>query len=632
MIQWMHAFSKHWVVTLMMGALTLAFVVWGMGLEQFNIGGGGNDVASVGPAAISGPEFQRTYRNFLRNQSQRMGSEITPDMAEKMGLGQVALQQMITREALNNEAGALGLTASDTALVQNVHGMDVFHGTLGQFDRQVFNQAIGNAGYSEEQFLGEVRHDMMRDQLAQALEANFLAPPTYAQAIYQYIGEKRAADYVILSPEQAGDVPPPSDAVLTAYVKAHAARSSTPEYRDIDYAAIAPSDVMGSITVTDAQIQQDYDAHKSTYIVPEKRDVQQIEFKTEAEAQAARAKIQAGAKYEDIAAQRGLKPEQMSLGTLAQDELPDPDRAKAIFALPLNEVSQPIKTGFGGYALIRVTKIAAGSSKTLADVKEDIRKSLMSQLAANKQVDAVNAYTEAHNAGDDLKTAAKKAGMTFTRLGTVDSTGLKPDGGKAEVPADAEFLPALFKGEVGEDTDPFSTKLGAYYVVHVNGVTPPKLKPMEQVRAQALADWTNEQRAQLLATKAQVLAAQAAKDKSLDGIARQLKVSVQHSPALARNTNDTMFSTEMVNRLFAAGPGGVEFGIQGLSGNYMIARVTGISHPPVNSADPNFQPSVARFSQQIAQDFTMDAASAGRARQGVKVNQKLLASLTGSGQ
>lgn len=99
----MHTFSKHWVVTLMMGALTLAFVVWGMGLEQFNIGGGSN-VASVGSTEIGAAEFQRIYRNFLRNQSQRMGSEITPDMAEKMGLGQVALQQMISRDALNNEA------------------------------------------------------------------------------------------------------------------------------------------------------------------------------------------------------------------------------------------------------------------------------------------------------------------------------------------------------------------------------------------------------------------------------------------------------------------------------------------------------------------------------------------------
>jgi peptidyl-prolyl cis-trans isomerase D len=631
MIQWMHSFSKHWIVTLMMGALTLAFVVWGMGLEQFNIGGGGA-VASVGGAEISPVEFQRTYRNFLRNQSQRMGNEITPDMAEKMGLGQVALQQMIGRAALNNEAQKLGLTTSDAALVGYVHSMEPFRGTLGQFDRQVFNQAIANAGYTEAQFLEEVRQDMTRDQMTQALEANLVVPTTYAQTIFQYIGEKRAAEYVLLTPEQAGQIAPPSDAVLAAYVKANVGRYSTPEYRDADYAAITPADVMGSITVTDAQIQQDYDAHKSTYVVPEKRDVQQIEFKTEAEAQAARAKIQSGTSYEDVAAQRGLKPDQISLGTLAEEELPDADRAKAIFALPLNEISQPIKTGFGGFALVRVTKIAPGSTKLLADVKEDIRKNLVNQLAANKLVDAVNAYTEAHSSGDDLKTAAQKAGMKFVKLGAVDMTGLKPDGSKADVPADAEFLPALFKGEVGEDTDPFATKLGAYYVAHVNGITPPKAKPLDEVRAQAIADWTNEQRSQLLATKAKELAAQAAKDKSLDGIAKQLKVSVQHSPALQRNTNDTMFSADMVTRLFAAAPGGVEFGIQGLSGNYMIARVTGISHPPVNAADPNFRPIAFRFAQQVAQDFALDAANAARTRQGVKVNQKLLTSLTGSGQ
>ena len=53
---------------------------------------------------------------------------------------------------------------------------------------------------------------------------------------------------------------------------------------------------------------------------------------------------------------------------------------------------------------------------------------------------------------------------------------------------------------------------------------------------------------------------------------------------------------------------------------------------PVNQADPNFQPIAVRFSQQVAQDFSLDAAKAGRGRQGVKVNQKLLASVTGTGQ
>jgi peptidyl-prolyl cis-trans isomerase D len=500
MIQWMHTFSKHWIVTVMMGALTLSFVLWGIGLEQFGIGTP-TQVAKIGSAEIGSLEFQRTYRNFLRNQSERMGQEITPEMAEKMGLGQVALQQMIARTAVQNEAAKLGLITSDGAVVQNVRGMAPFRGTLGSFDRPTFLQAIARAEYTEAQFLTEIRQEMTVEQLTQAVSDNFMLPISYAQAIAQFIGERRAADYVVLTPAMAGEIAAPDEAALTAYVKANAARYSTPEYREAEYAAIAPSDVIASITVTDAQIQQQYDANKSTYVVPEKRDVQQIDFKTLAEAQAGRAKIASGTSFDALAAERGLKPEQISLGTLAQDELPDAERAKAIFALPLNDVSQPVKTGFGGFVLAKVTKIAPGSTKTLAEVKEDIRKALTSQIADNKMVDVINAYTDARSNGDDFAEAAKKSGMKLARISAVDTSGLKPDGAAADVPADPEFLPAVFKAEVGDDVDPFATKLGAYYTIHVIGVTPPKLKPLELVRAQAQNDYINDQRGKQLATK-----------------------------------------------------------------------------------------------------------------------------------
>ena len=361
-----------------------------------------------GATEIGQQEFQRLYQNFVRNQGQQMGMDITPDMAQKMGLPQVALQQLLSRTALDNEADRLGLTTPDTDLAQYVRGMSAFRGPLGTFDRPTFIQAITNAHYTEDQFLAEVRQEMTRDQLGAAVEANFIVPPTYAQALFSYINEKRAADYVILSPDQAGDVAPPSDAILAAYVKAHPERYSTPEYRDADYAAIMPADVMASVSVSDAQIAQEYNAHKATYVIPEKRDIQQIEFKTQKEAVDARAGIDKGMSFDELATRRGLKPEQISLGTLTQAELPDADRAKVIFALPENQVSQPLTGAFGGYVLARVTKITPGSNKTLADVKDDIKKALTTALAANKLVDAVNAYTDARSSGSDLKEGAAR--------------------------------------------------------------------------------------------------------------------------------------------------------------------------------------------------------------------------------
>jgi hypothetical protein len=87
-----------------------------------------------------------------------------------------------------------------------------------------------------------------------------------------------------------------------------------------------------------------------------------------------------------------------------------------------------------------------------------------------------------------------------------------------------------------------------------------------------------------------------------------------------------------VAKLFATPPGGVDFGPQGLSGNYVIARITGISHPKLNPHDPQFQAGAQRLSQSVAGDFSIAMANAARARQGVKVNQRLVQSVTGGGQ
>ena len=627
MIQWMHSLSKHWVATLMMGALTLSFVVWG--IADVFTGVGGTSVATVGSTEIDQGDFQRTYRNFLKNEGQRMGTTLTPEMAQRLGLDQVVLQQMEVRTAINNEAAGLGLTVSDAELAQSVRAMAPFKGPLGTFDHAIFLQALGTAGYTESEFLEDMRRDMSQQQLTQAVEGNFSVPANYAQALFLFINERRAADYVIVSPQSVGTIAPPADAVLTAYVKANPDRFSTPEYRDADYAYITAADV--PVTVTDKQIKAMFDAAKSTYVTPEKRDMQQITFKTEADAKAARDKIAAGTSFDDVAKAQGLSAAQMSLGTVEETQWPDAAQAKTLFALPQNEVSQPLKTAFGGFILVRTTKIQAGSNKTLDDVKEDIRKTITDQMAKDKLVDIANAFTDARSSGADMMQAAKKAGMKTGHVSAVDAAGLKPDGTKADIPADPELLSGLFKADVGEDGDPFPTKAGNYVAVKVNGVTPPKLKPLDQVRNQALDAWSQEQKGKLLLAKAAQLTEQAQKDKSLDGIAKTLGVAVQHSPALSRQSNDAIFSTALVQRLFDAKPGGIVSGPQGASGNFVIARVTGIAHPRLNPNDRGFAGGMAQLSSQMAGDFTNALANAARAHQGVKVNQKLLASLVGQG-
>ena len=626
MLQWMHKISTSWVASLFMAALAMSFVVWG--IADVFTGMNVEALATVGSTEISQDTFTRSYKNFIRNQSQQAGMDITPEMAEKMGLGNVALQQLISRTALDNSVNRLGITTTDAAVAADVRNVAAFKGPTGQFDRNTFNQIIANAGYNEADFLAETRTDMNRDQLTGALEGGFTLPAGYAEALFLYLTEKRAVDYVVVAPEAVGPIAPPTDAMLADYVKAHADKFSTPEYRQIEYAYIGPADVAKESAITDAQIAADYAAHQSDYNVPENRDIQQIEFADEASAKTARAEIDKGKTFEALAAEKKIKPADLALGTLTKADLADPARADAAFALKQNEVSQPVKGALGGFVLLRVTKITPGVSRALDDVKEDIRKKLALEQAAGKIADIVNSFEDSRSGGADITTAAKKSGMKSGKFAAIDKDGVAPDGTQPEgLPADPEFFTQAFTYDVGEDNDPFPAKSGENYAIKVIGTTPPKLKALADVRTAALAAWTEEQRQAALEKKAAELAGKATADGNLTAIAKEMKIPVQQSPALSRNSSDTTFSAGLVQKIFSAPPGGVVEAAQGVGANFIIARVTGINHTPPSG--PDFQGGRAQLSQQAASDISVSFANASRLREGVKVNQQMLQSALG---
>jgi peptidyl-prolyl cis-trans isomerase D len=625
MMQWMYRLSRSWPALILMGGLVLSFLVWGVA-DVFN-GMTSNAVATVGSTEISQRAFDRAYRAFLRSRSQETGQEITPDMARAMGLGPVALQQMITRVVLDNEAARLDLVTPPEATTRNIQSMAAFRGATGRFDPQTYAQRVQSIGYTQQDFFDEVRADMTRAQFTGMVVASYGVPAGYAQALVNYFNERRAVEYVIVSTASLPAIAPPDDKALEAYVKANASRFSTPEYRDVEFAFLGPEDIAGQSTVTDAQIRQEFEARKATYIVPEKRDVEQLPFPTEAEAKAALAKFKAGAKFDAVIQQRGFKSADIS-GTYTRSALPEAIGGAA-FALPLNGVSEPVKSTFG-YTLLRVTKIEAGSNKTFEDVKEDIRKALALQIAADKLSDIANAFTDARSAGEGIAEAAKKSGMKTGHVIAMDASGKDPDGRPAGAPQDPEFLAQVASAEVGEDTDPILAKSGIYFAVKVNGVTPPKLKTLDQVRAEATAAWLADRRTALLSERAKALTAQAVKEKSLTGVATALKATIQKSPALMRSTNDAMFQAGLVRQVFDAPPAGIVSGAAGAD-QIMIAQITGIAHPLVMPTAPEFIQAAQQISQSVGGDFVTTLAEAARTKQGVKINRTLLETVTGGG-
>jgi len=590
--------------------LIVSFAVWGIA----DIFRGGTDTTAftVGSVAVPIENFSRDFHNATRNQTTVLAPE------EQKLLGQQVLENMMLRIALDNLVQRLGLTAGDARVRADIQANQAFRGPLGTFDHNQFLNVIGSAGYGEDEFVAVSRRDNARGQMLRATQGGFRMPLDYAGAVFAYVNENRAAQYVMMNASAAGNVAPPSDAVLTAYVKAHPDAFSTPEYRTVSIATIGVDDVAPSIAVTDKQIDDELANNQADYVTPEKRTIEQITFPTEAEARAAKAALNGGKTFDQLAADRKLKDDEYKLGDKTQADLAmDPAGAKAAFALAEGGISDPVK-GVFGYELIHVTKITAGSAKS----RDEVKAALQKKLAQAKMTDIANAYTDAVGGGDSVEAAARKSGMKFIHVAAVDAKGLDPSGNKIAGVDNADLRSAIFKAEVGEDGDPFpSADQTHYFAIKVDGVTPPKVKPVDAVRAEATARWIAEQKQLQLKAKAMALAAKANADHSLNGVAASLGATLQTSPALTRGTTTAPFTADVVKAIYDAPPGGTV--AVPVAGGYLLARVSGISHP-APPMDLSYVQGVRQLSSQIAQDMTLGLAKSEEAAHGTTVNQKLV--------
>ena len=618
MLQQIRKFATSRIVAVaFFGPLIASFAIWG--IADIFRGTSDTNVFTLGSVHVPVDQFARDYQNALRN----AGAVLPPE--QQKAVGQQVLDRMTLATALDYLTDSLGLTATDGRVRAQIQQIGAFSGPLGTFDHDKFLSVIRQAGYGEDEFVAVSRKDAARSQLLRAVEGGYQLPPDYGRALLSYLFETREAQYVQLTPAAAGEIAAPNDTVLEGYVRTHPELFSTPEYRSVSFASVAVDDIASTLTVTDKQIQDEIDSNPGAYSTPETRELEQIPFKTEADARAAKAAVASGKSFDALALEQKLKPADYKLGELTKPDLAiDPARATAAFALAEGGVSDPIKGTFG-WVLMRATKITPGTSKT----HDEIRLELQRKLAQAKMTDMSNAFIDAVAGGAGIDEAAHKAGMKFTHVAAVDARGLAPDGTKVASADNPDLLGEIFKAEIGEDGDPFSTADGSHsYAIKVDGVTPPKVKPLSAVHDDAVARWTTEQRRIQLGAKVAALVAKGNSDGSLAAVAASAGAPVLSSPALTRRTDDTLFSKPLVRALFAAPPGGV-IAYPLPDGGYIIARVSGVAHPPQLALDLQSAQIVGQLSQEVSGDFTITLAKAVQADQHLTINQKLVDTTVG---
>jgi peptidyl-prolyl cis-trans isomerase D len=410
--------------------------------------------------------------------------------------------------------------------------------------------------------------------VVEAIAAGARAPATLVEAIYAYREETRVADTVEVASATL-EVPPPDDAAIKQYYDQNPDRFTAPEYRTISYVPIEVEEIAKEINVSKEDIESTYEDRRAEFTVDERRTVEQMVLPDEATAERAKAMLQQGRPFAEVARELAGQqdPAQLALGSFARAGFPLPEAADAVFALAEGGFTDPVTSPLGRH-IFRVTKIEPGRVAGLEEVRAELAAELAREHALDVMFELSNKLEDELAGGASLEQAAGRLSLAVNRVADLARAGTLKDGSTPPpAVASPEFLSAAFDTYQGAESPLGETADGNFFILRVDGVTAPAVRPLDEVREAVIGLVTAERKQAAAETVAVEIVDAMKGGKTLEAAAADRGLAVKASESFTRDGRSTglRLPPALVAEMFAASPGGVA--TAATASGFMVARL-----------------------------------------------------------
>lgn len=482
---------KEVAVWTMLGMLIVG--LGGFGVTSFT--GGVTKVGSVGDIEITTDDYARALQAQVNAFSQQLGQPLSMQEALAFGIDKQVLQDVLTRAALDNEAQRIGVSVGDDVVATEIMGMDAFKGATGSFERETYRFALERNNLSEAEFETNLRRDISRELLQGAVAGGFAAPAALTDTLYAWVAERRGFSMLRLT---EADLPAPlaepTDAELKAHYDARIDRFTRPESKRITYAALLPEAIARDQPVDDAMLQKIYQDRIDEFVIPERRILERLVYPDQAAAEAARARFDAGASFEDLVAERGLTLDTIGMGDVALDELGA--AGEAIFATAEGQVVGPLDSDLGP-ALYRVVTVLAADETTFEEARETLAIEIQTDAARRLIADQVEQIDDLLAGGATLEDLGKEMGLAIATLDHVPGQQ-----GEASIEGYPAFRAAADALQDGDFPEAIVLEDGGVVALRLDEIVAAAPIPFDEAKEQVAEDWRRDATAKALTARA----------------------------------------------------------------------------------------------------------------------------------
>ncbi len=599
-----------WVARIVLGALAVVFVFWGIELRSAY--SASNYAASVNGDKISLREAQFAWQQQQSQLQQVLKSEIPEAM--KKTQQQAVMDRLIRTQLLQQQINKLGYGINDVALTKALQEVDEFK-VDGKFNADRYASTVRSIGKTRSQFEADYRDQLAMQRLQNTVVNTTFVTPAEAARAQALLGEQRDIEFATIAAKTFLPTVNISDAEVQNYYDANKAAYFTPETVDLQYVELKLADVAAEVSVTDEALRAYYEQVKDKFSTAERRHAHHILITAEngmddaaakKKAEEIFAKIKSGGDFATLAKENSKDPGSAAkggdLGWAKRGDYVKPFE-DALFSMNPGEVRGPIKSDFG-YHIIRLDEVE-GSTKTFEQVRAEVETDYRNEQAHSAFYDKTQKLADAaFSKMNELEGVAKEFNTTVKTI-----PGFTRDGGgefaKGSPVIDAAFSEAVL--EKGQNSSLVTIGEDRALVVRISDHKLPEQKPLDQVRSDIVALLKDNAAKAMLATKSAELVKQL-QEGSLQWAALPKQIAAVITAKQSVSRTGSNIPAPIIKSAFALSKNGIDVSKPAYSsalldnGDYAIVAVTAVK--PGNQ--------VANAAQSLSSIEAQQASRLGR--------------------
>ncbi len=629
MLNVMRKHAGSWMIKVILFAIVIVFVFWGVGSFRSREA---SKVATVNDEMIGLADYRRAYNNLLDQYRKRFGSSLNDGMIEMLQIKRQALNQLIDRTILLQEVKKLDLRVSKSEIADSIMNTEVFQNN-GFFDNRRYRSVLAQVHITPEEFEAEQKNVLLSQKLTRIVMGAAKVSEVEARQWYDWKNTSVNLDYVCFKPERYKDVEP-SEEEISAFFEKKGENYRTDPTVKVRYVVFDSKTYESAVKLNEDDIVDYYDSNQSDFKVEKTVEASHILFRVDPNAddkadQAAKAKAEEVANlaksnqdFSKLAKEYSEGPTKDTggyLGKFQHSQMVKPFADKA-FSMAKGEISDPVKTQFGWH-VIKVDSVEEASTKSIEESREQIADLLKERDAKNLAYDRVELFYESIFEKEDFVSNAKTADLTVMETELFDRKGPKSLGEERN-----DFAKIAFALKVDEVSD--IQEIGSRYFL---------IQPMEKVDAAIpqLADVKTKVRTDLVksiqANKAKADAEAMAGDlksgKSFEESSNDYKVDIintglfkRHSPIPEIGSDSKVSDAAFV--LSSAGSTN-EMPVQGTAGFYLLWLVEKMT-PEADGFEAEKENINAMLLQQKQRTSMQDWIEARKAESKITIEKEYL--------